>query len=167
MRHGLGKSRGTAPCVGVSVASEYRLQPEVNKGLQAREALFCLKKRGHGSGAEAPEPLPPEGGTPAVAASHNMAYMLCAPGVLSEAQPITNHKSKITNFLCALGVLAVQISARTVSLCRGGGRGGSVQAPAKLWQIISRCSNIAPATGVSRYEGFRRRDCKPCICTVQ
>ena len=47
----------------VAVASEYRLQPEVNKGLQAREALFSLEKRGHGNGAEAPEPLPPEGGT--------------------------------------------------------------------------------------------------------
>jgi hypothetical protein len=31
-------------CVGAAVASEYRLQPEANKGLQAREALFPLEK---------------------------------------------------------------------------------------------------------------------------
>ncbi len=30
----------------VAVASEYRLQPEVHKGLQAREALFFLGKKG-------------------------------------------------------------------------------------------------------------------------
>jgi hypothetical protein len=34
----------------VAVASEYRLQPEVNKGLQAREAPFFLIKRGMGTG---------------------------------------------------------------------------------------------------------------------
>jgi len=50
------------PGTEVAVASEYRLQPEANKGLQAREALFSFGKRGHGNGAEAPEPLPPEGG---------------------------------------------------------------------------------------------------------
>ncbi|MGI6078905.1 MAG: hypothetical protein ACOYCB_12265 [Fastidiosipilaceae bacterium] len=37
-------------CVGAAVASEYRLQPEVNKGLQAREALFPLEKGGMGTG---------------------------------------------------------------------------------------------------------------------
>ena len=34
----------------VAVASEYRLQPEVNKGLQAREALFSMKKGVMGTG---------------------------------------------------------------------------------------------------------------------
>ena len=36
--------------MGVAVASEYRLQPEVNKGLQAREALFSMKKGVMGTG---------------------------------------------------------------------------------------------------------------------
>ena len=30
--------------MGVAVGPEYRLQPEVNKGLQAREVLFPWKK---------------------------------------------------------------------------------------------------------------------------
>jgi hypothetical protein len=34
----------------VAVVSEYRLQPEANKGLQAREALFRLEKGGVGGG---------------------------------------------------------------------------------------------------------------------
>ena len=34
----------------VAVASEYRLQPEANKGLQAREALFPLEKGVMGTG---------------------------------------------------------------------------------------------------------------------
>ena len=33
-----------------AVASEYRLQPEVNKGLEAREALFPLEKGFMGTG---------------------------------------------------------------------------------------------------------------------
>ena len=33
-----------------AVPSEHRLQPEVNKGLQAREALFSLKKGVMGTG---------------------------------------------------------------------------------------------------------------------
>ena len=39
-----------SPCMMVAVASEYRLQPEANKGLQAREALFSLKKGVMGTG---------------------------------------------------------------------------------------------------------------------
>ena len=35
---------------GGAVGAEYRLQPEVNKGLQAREALFPLEKGGMGTG---------------------------------------------------------------------------------------------------------------------
>ena len=35
---------------GGAVASEYRLQPEANKGLQAREALFPSEKGGMGTG---------------------------------------------------------------------------------------------------------------------
>jgi len=37
-------------CMRGAVPSEYRLQPEVNKGLQAREALFSLKKGVMGTG---------------------------------------------------------------------------------------------------------------------
>jgi len=59
----LAVQSGRKFCMGGAVASEYRLQPEVNKGLQARETLFSFEKRGHGNGAEAPESLPPEGGT--------------------------------------------------------------------------------------------------------
>jgi hypothetical protein len=36
--------------MGGAVGAEYRLQPEVNKGLQAREALFPLEKGGMGTG---------------------------------------------------------------------------------------------------------------------
>ena len=51
--------------------NQHSLQPEVNKGLQAHEAFISIKQ-GDGNGAEAPEPLPPEGGTPAKAASRNI-----------------------------------------------------------------------------------------------
>ena len=37
-------------CVGAAVVSEYRLQPEVNKGLQARKDLFPLEKGVMGAG---------------------------------------------------------------------------------------------------------------------
>ena len=48
---GLCAAGGTVSAwVGAAVASEYRLQPEVNKGLQAREALFPLEKGGMGTG---------------------------------------------------------------------------------------------------------------------
>jgi hypothetical protein len=36
--------------MGVAVGPEYRLQPEANKGLQARDALFSLKKGVVGTG---------------------------------------------------------------------------------------------------------------------
>ena len=36
--------------MGVAVGPEYRLQPEANKGLQARDALFPLKKGVVGTG---------------------------------------------------------------------------------------------------------------------
>ena len=42
------------------------------QGPSGPRSPFFLKKRGHGNGAEAPEPLPPEGGTPAGAASRNI-----------------------------------------------------------------------------------------------
>ena len=74
-----------SPCMRVAVASEYRLQPEANKGLQAREAFFLEK--GSWGGAEAPEPLPPEGGTLAGASSRNNGLLLGTLGALAVNNP--------------------------------------------------------------------------------
>ena len=68
---GLARAGGTVPAWGrsrVGVPASAGSQ----QGPSGPRSPFLLKKRGHGKGAEAPEQLPPEGGTPAVAASRNI-----------------------------------------------------------------------------------------------
>jgi hypothetical protein len=49
-RDTLATGLGRTVSAWVAVGPEYRLQPEVNKGLQARDAHFSLKNGGMGTG---------------------------------------------------------------------------------------------------------------------